>query len=307
MNNSVPDQPQTVYTGTCPVCEREGKLVVKPRTDGSRGWWVHCRSATCEADSSEWLHKVVELVSAPGGYALLQDPPKWLADYLEEEAHANSEPPAPLPSMASIDGRASRLLTVPEAMDYLIKRGLTEDTIEEYKLGWDSEPPAFTFPIINAQEMLINWIRRPWPSLPDGPPYIARKGRNMHNEGVQLYPNVPPEGPLLIVEGLFDAILGRQEGLPTVTSTHGVGTFLDEWLPLFKRRRVAVMYDVGAEKVMDKHVAALRTAGAEAWQVRLSRLLRRGGGKDLSDALTGGYTKQDIKDLINSERRRARS
>jgi hypothetical protein len=243
-------------------------------------------------------------VGAPGGWALLEDPLHWLADYLESEARTDREPDQ-LPSLASIHGRASRLLTMREAMDYLVnERGLTEDTIKEYKLGWENEPhPAFTFPITNAQEMLVNFVRRPWPALAVGGRYITRRGRNQKNGGVQLYPNVPPDGPVLLCEGLFDAILGRQEGLPTITSTHGVGTFLDEWLPLFEGRRVAVMFDVGAEKVMDKHVTTLRAAGAEAWPVRLNRLLPQGEGKDLSDYLTGGGTKQELIELIKRERR----
>jgi hypothetical protein len=250
----------------------------------------------CEADSREWLREVAELVGAPGGWALLDDPLRWLADYLESQARTDREPDQ-LPSLASIHGRASRLLTVPEAIDWLKdERGLTEDTIRRAGLGWESEPPAFTFPILNAAGELVNVVRRPWPT--EDPKYRGCTGRNQHNGGVQLYPHPLPEGSWLLVEGLLDALLGRQEGLPqTVTGTAGVNTFLEEWLPLVRGRRVAVMYDVGAEKVMRRRVDALRAAGAEAWAVRLSELDLPPKG-DLSDALTGGYDAADIINLI---------
>jgi hypothetical protein len=191
-------------------------------------------------------------------------------------------------------------------MDYLVnERGLTEDTIREYKLGWESDPPAFTFPIYDAQGELVNLVRRPWPDAPDGRKYVTLRGRNRHNGGVELYPRPLPRGSWLLVEGLLDALLGRQHGLPALTSTHGVDTFLDEWLPLVRGRRVAVMYDVGAEPIMHKRVEQLRAAGAQAWPVELAKVLRQ--GKDLSDALTGDWTAQDILNLINRERKGARS
>lgn len=242
-------------------------------------------------------------MGAPGGYAVLQDPLHWLADYLESEARTDREPEQ-LPSLASIHGRASRLFSN-AAIDWLIDgRGLTADTIGEYGLGWESEPPAFTFPIYDAAGELVNVVRRPLPHI-SGPKYVAMGGRDQHNGGVQIYPDVPCKGPILLVEGLLDALLGRQEELPAITSTHGVNTFLEEWLPLMRGRRVAVMYDVGAEKVMHNRVVQLRAAGAEAWAVRLRLLLRRGEGKDLTDAIAGGYTAADIIDLIKRERRRA--
>jgi hypothetical protein len=291
---------QTTYEGTCPV-GRGGSgcaLVVRSRPGG---WTVHCRSATCEADSSEWLREVAAIVGAPGGYAVLQDPLKWLSDYLEAETRTDREPEQ-LPSLASIHGRASRLFS-DAAIDWLMdERKLTSDTIGEYGLGWESEPPAFTFPIYAAGE-LVNVVRRPLPHI-SGPKYVAMRGRDQHNGGVQIYPNVPRKGPILLVEGLLDALLGRQEGLPAITSTHGVNTFLEEWLPLMRGRRVAVMYDVGAEKVMHNRVAQLRAAGSDAWGVRL-RLLLRGDGKDLSDHFMCGGTAQELKDLINDEHRMA--
>jgi hypothetical protein len=298
-NGSVSDRAARRHIGECPLCHSPGKLTVEPRRSAPRRWWVNCWTAGCRAQGSgEWAREVAAVVGAPGGGALLADPLRYLSDYLETETRTDRDPEQ-LPTLASIHGRASRLFTVPDAIGHLLtKRGLTERTLRRARVGWDGS--AFTFPIYDAQGELVNLIRRPWPDMPDGRKYVTLRGRNRHNGGVELYPRPLPRGSWLLVEGLLDALLGRQHGLPAVTSTHGVDTFLEEWLPLVRGRRVAVMYDVGAEAVMRKRVAQLCAAGAQAWPVRL-RLILPKGKSDLSDYLNGSGTKQDLKELIERE------
>jgi hypothetical protein len=300
VNNSAFDTAARKHTGECPQCLRPGKLTVEPRQQlGYAPWRVWCRTASCcDLSPGEWLREVAKTVNAPSGSHLLEEPLRYLSDYLEAETRTDREPEQ-IPSLASIHGRASRLLTTHDAFDYLTdKRGLTEDTITDHMIGWDGS--AFTFPIHDSQGEVVNLVRRPWPDTPDGRKYITLRGRNRHNGGVELYPRPLPSGSWLLCEGLLDALLGRQEGLNAVTSTHGVDTFLDEWLPLVRGRRVAIAYDVGAEPIMHRRVAQLRAAGAEAWPVELSQVLRN--GKDLSDALMGGWTAEALIEFINSER-----
>jgi hypothetical protein len=245
-------------------------------------------------------------VGAPGGGHIKADPLAYLDGYLDSQVSADREP-EPLPSFASVDGAVSRLFYEREPLGYLLhKRRLTEATICERGIGWDGS--AFTFPIYDAQGELVNLVRRPWPNAEPGRKYISLPGRTRHNGGIQLYPDMPPggravRGPLLLCEGLLDALLGRQYDLRTVTSSQGVNTFLPEWLPLFAGRSVAVCFDVGAEKVMVGRVRTLCAAGAKAWPVRM-RLLLPDGGKDLSDFLTGGGTGQEVKEEIRREKRR---
>jgi hypothetical protein len=292
------------YEGECPVCSSPGKLVVeRRRTPGAAAWFVICRTAGCKGlGSGEWLREAVAAVGAPGGWDLLDNPLSYLSDYLETETYLSREP-ASLPSRASIDGCVSRLYTEPDALDYAMnERCLTERTLRRARVGWDGS--AFTFPIYDAQGELVNLVRRPWPDSPPGRKYLTLRGHNRHNGGVQLYPRPLPSGSWLLCEGLWDALLGRQHGLPAVTSTHGADTFLDGWLPLVRGRRVACMYDVGAEAIMHKRVAQLCEAGADAWPVELAKVLRE--GKDLSDALTGSWTAETLIEFISSERPRRR-
>lgn len=302
VNNTAFGTAARKHIGECPLCGSADKLIVEPRQQrGYAPWRVWCRTANCCGLSpGEWLREVAKTVNAPSGSHLLEDAPEYLSDYLETETRTDREAEQ-IPSLASIHGRASRLLTVADAMDYLLtQRGLTEDTIKDHMLGWDGS--AFTFPIYDAQGEIVNLVRRPFPDALDGRKYITLRGHNRHNGGVELYPRPLHGGKWLLVEGLLDSLLLRQHGLPAVTSTHGVDTFLDEWLPLVRGRRVAVAYDVGAETTMHRRVAQLRAAGAPAWPVRLTRLGLSDNG-DLSDFLLNGGTPEEVRALINYEYR----
>jgi hypothetical protein len=262
---------------------------------------VNCWKADC-LKGGAYVRELAVLTGAPGGGAILSDPLRWLAPWLDEHTSSGKEDDE-LPSEASCAGWQSRLLA-DTALDYLEdERRLTRDTIIEFGIGWDGE--AFTFPVRDEQGNIVQLVRKRWPD-----PWVIRGKRVpymvLKGHGAQLYPRPLPARGWLLLGGTLDAILGRQHGLPTVTSICGT-SFPEKWEPLVRGRKVFVCYDVGEETTMDGRVHQLRAAGAEAWPVRLNRLLRRGRGKDLSDALIGGYTAQDIIRLINSEYRRARS
>jgi hypothetical protein len=265
-------------------------------------WSVHCRSSECDPPGGNWLPEVAELV----GFTqteILDNPLRCLSGQLDAEI-SSDRPEARLPTLEALALKQRCLWKCQSALTYLrAERCLTDKTIREYKIGWDTDPPAFTFPIIDGRGLLVNVVRRPLPS--QQPKYIAMHGRNRHNGGVQLYPNVPTERTWLLVEGLLDALVGRQGRLPTVTSTHGVSTFLDDWLPLVKGKRVAVMYDVGAEQVTRHRVEQLRAAGATAWAVDLSSLLGE-AGKDLTDYVSLGGTRDELVAHISAEYHRSK-
>jgi hypothetical protein len=291
---SIAPSPQTKFTGTCLLCNGAGCLTVEPRRTG--GWWVNCWKAECK--SNAYPRELAALTGAPGGGDILNNPLHWLAPYLDGPSATGGEA-AELPSSANLRGWPSRLFS-DAAIDYLMdERGLTEDTIGEYGIGWDGE--AFTFPVYDAQGNVVQLVRRRWPGT-----WRARSGKPvsykvLKGHSAQLYPQPLPDGGWLILAGTLDAILGRQHGLPTVTSICGT-SFPQQWEPLVRERKVFVMYDCGEEAAQEGRVAQLRAAGADAHAVRLNRLLR-GDGKDLTDALTGGYTTQDIIGLIKDERR----
>jgi hypothetical protein len=237
-------------------------------------------------------------VGAPGGGHIKADPLKWLGDYLTSQVSVGYV--APLSTPAQLAEFHDALRGNPLA--YMKARGFTRSTLRRVGVGWDADRQAFVIPIRDAAGELVNEVRRPWPHT-TGPKYKLPAGRGIP-ERVQLYPLPLRSGAVLAVGGLLDALLARQHGLNAVSGTHGIGTALDVWLPHVRGRQVAVMWDVGEENAMHQRVAALNAAGAYAWPVRFSEL-EGFEGKDLTDALTGGYTAQDLKNLINHECRRS--
>jgi hypothetical protein len=188
-----------------------------------------------------------------------------------------------------------------DQLDYLTRgRGLSEDTIRRARLGWDRDAGAFVFPVFNAADEPVNAVRKPWPGE-HTPKYRTMAGRSKANGGVELYTYPLPKRSWLLVEGVIDALLLRQHGIPAVTSTHGVSTFLDGWLPLVKGRRIAVAFDVGVEHLQAQRVAALRAAGADAWGVEIAQL-GLSDREDLSDYLTSGGSVDELIWFIRRER-----
>jgi hypothetical protein len=286
-------------TGACPACGNETTLDVTPAAYGR--WFIGCYS--CEAEGvtlGDLLRALATAVGAPDGGSIKAEPHRWLGDYLDSAATMGGV--EAVPDEALRREWAVNLMLTPRPRRYLTReRGLTKRTLRRAGIGWDRDRACFTIPIRDAAGQIVNLVRRPLPHV-DGPKYKMLAGRGIP-ERRQLYPRPLPEGPILAVGGLLDALLGRQHGLPTVSGTHGIGTSLDVWLPVVRGREVAAMWDVGEENAMTQRVAALAAAGAYAWPVRLSRLLTE--GKDLTDALTGGYTADDITALMRAERRRA--
>jgi hypothetical protein len=303
-NSTLPQYTKNAETGKCifdcPVCGGPGQLTIEPRRDG-RGWWVNCWKAKCKTQG-EYLTALADALGYPGhGGNLKTDPLRYLGEPIAQGTTEGK--PARLPSGGDVAGWISRLWSDRDEyapLDYLrMTRGLADDTIRHLgMLGYDGR--AFTIPILDATGELVNLRRRFWPNAKAGKKYVGLKGRTKANGGLQLYPQPLPGTGWLLVEGEFDALIGRQHGLPAVTGTMGTSWWAEGWDGLVRGRRVAVLYDVGAEAAMHKRVAGLRAAGAEAWPVRLSLLLDK--GKDLTDALTGGCTAQDVLDLVDQER-----
>jgi hypothetical protein len=98
---------------------------------------------------------------------------------------------------------------------------------------------------------------------------------------------------------MMDALLGRQSGLPTVTSTAGaaVGRALFE---RFADRRVAVVFDAGEESRAERVARELTVANARsAWVVPLP--LPEGG--DVADWFVKyGRSRDELIELIREAR-----
>lgn len=129
-------------------------------------------------------------------------------------------------------------------------RGISSEVIEKYKIGYHKVKKRFVIPITQG-ERCVN-IRL---YSPDQEPKILpiSSGRS-----IQLYPEDQfKNNELWLTEGELDALCGISHGLPCVTVTGGAGSWKEEFTPLFKGKKINIVYDCdeagrkGAEKVAE--------------------------------------------------------
>jgi hypothetical protein len=186
---------------------------------------------------------------------------------------------------ASVAGWSAALWARDDAMEGLmLARGLTEETIREFELGWDKDRSCYAIPVRDAEGELVN-IRRY--TLNPGPG--RRKIWSVTGKGKPvLYPmSVFDNDPasIVICEGEFDALLSIQNGQPAVTRTASAGTWKKEWGELFAGRQVYVCHDMDASgQAANRKVArALERVAKDVRVVDLPFKIRPKHGKDLTD------------------------
>ncbi|MFW6008202.1 MAG: toprim domain-containing protein [archaeon] len=149
--------------------------------------------------------------------------------------------------------------------NYLKKRGIKEETIEKWEIGWspykcippnykdwnDSDKPwpkmwgGITFPIRDENGKIVSISRRLVLQLDkpkyDHYPFQARKiifGLYQNKKDIQKL------GRVLITEGQMDVIMAWQEGLKIVGSTFGAHCSLDHFAVLSRyASTIDILYD----------------------------------------------------------------
>jgi 5S rRNA maturation endonuclease (ribonuclease M5) len=148
------------------------------------------------------------------------------------------------------------LLSHEEGVTYLGNRGITEELIREYELGYDGS--GIIYPVY------INGIM------------LDRRVYNLHQEGTEakiksergakplLFPydkwmeKLEGSPSTLLTAGENDTLLARKYGFNAVESTMGEGSFPKMFLRLFEGRKVIICYDCDeAGKTASKQIAFL--------------------------------------------------
>jgi 5S rRNA maturation endonuclease (ribonuclease M5) len=130
------------------------------------------------------------------------------------------------------------------------KRGLSDDIIKKYQIGWDVKRQRNTIPIRDERGNLVNI--RLYNAKKDPKIINFTEGHFKYGSPARLYGlgeliKCKEEKQVIICEGEFDRLLLRQEGLMAVTSTHGCSVFRIEWIPYFKDKNVVIIYDCDKE------------------------------------------------------------
>ncbi len=185
------------------------------------------------------------------------------------------------------------------------KRGLSDATIEKYQVGWEVKRQRNTIPVRDERGNLVN-IRL----------YNAKKdpkiinyvdGKFKYGTPARLYgldELVKYQGKQVILsEGEFDRLLLQQEGLMTVTSTHGCSVFRAEWVPYFKGKDVVIIYDCDSEgQAAANNIVLKAFKNSEVNSIKNIQLPLKGSkdDKDITDYFhKRGSTASDLQRMID--------
>lgn len=120
------------------------------------------------------------------------------------------------------------------------RRGLEDETIRRFQLGWDGE--RITIPIYDEYNSLVNFRRYKWNSNDDqwkALNYTDEAG-NAYGElrifGIENLINEDIE-EIVWCEGEMDRILNEQYGFPTACPTSGAGSWKPEWTKHFRNKK----------------------------------------------------------------------
>jgi putative DNA primase/helicase len=173
-------------------------------------------------------------------------------------------------------------------------RGLSEETIKQYVIGWDKVSGRFTIPIYDESGALVN-IRKYKPDVKRNKMLSWAEGTGK----VRLYPiqALGGDDPLIIVEGELDALSGRQRGLNCISATGGASTWKPEWNELLKDRNVVFCYDIDKDGKYGAKKAAASVAN-HAKGVKVIELPLESPLKDLTDWFMSGRTSDELYDLV---------
>lgn len=122
---------------------------------------------------------------------------------------------------------------------YWHSRGLSDQTIQEFYLGWDGE--RYTIPAL--YRFIPFGVKRRQSDINDG---ISAKYTQIVNSKVGIFnaDTLWEAHDAIVCEGEIDCMLLHQHGLRAVSSTGGAGSWKPEWSKFFTHiKRLWILYD----------------------------------------------------------------
>lgn len=253
---------------------------VRGATQGSTGWWrVNCpfcaertgkddKRQSCGVHSGGGFHcfrcGVAGRVKLPSD---LDYGGTVVAPEKAEEEDIVIEPPYSFMPLATGDGFEAESFA--PARNYLRGRGISRKTVHEAGIGGVYSgfyAKRIVVPIRDAvSNNWVGFIARDWTDT-DDQPYLNSKGLN---RGTMLFNHealfVETDEPLLIVEGMFDAL----PYWPHATACLGKPTHEQTAAFMAANRPLAICLDGDAHRIGDSLATLLRFEGRRAGYVRL--------------------------------------
>lgn len=131
------------------------------------------------------------------------------------------------------------LLKDMHVLQYVMReRMLSMFVIKRFLIGYDPMTDRITFPIKTFSGKTIN-VKLHNSKLDPKSFYYSQK-----NGGRKLFPVTSLlKNDIVLCEGEFDCMALHTLGINAITSTSGVASFEEEWLPLFKEKNVKICFD----------------------------------------------------------------
>lgn len=258
-------------------------------------WDMHCplhedrkRSAQLNLTKGVWFCQKCDI----GGTVrnLIKRKDEWVRPpsdgyYDRSDYQTKKAKPAETITEAKVQGWHDALMSNPAELDEIkTARGLFDDTIAKFKVGWDRDKRAFTIPVRGEDGELLN-IRRYQTRPPKGRRKIwGVEGMN----APRLYPiEVLKDDPeeIIICEGELDALITIQFGFPAITRTGAAKVWRGEWNSYFKNKIVYLCHDMDEDgQDGNRRVGrSLRKVAKEVKIVRLPYPVKEKHGQDLTD------------------------
>lgn len=277
----------------------------QPRDNGE--WDMHCplhvdgkRSAQINVENGLWnCH-----AGCGGGRVidLIRQRSQWVdpsAAKLNGQ-HAPDNDEAPSISNAQVGIWHEALYEDEHALDELMEeRGLEEEIIDQYELGWDERQRAYTIPVRAPDETIWN-VRRYQLKVPEGRRKIWSHGKGFG--APKLYPmSILEDDPrsIIICEGELDALITIQNGYAAITRTGAAKVWEAEWGQHFKGRVVYLAHDCDtAGQDGNKKVGrALKHIAKDIRVLKLPYEIKEKHGEDLTDFWME-HDSDDFKELL---------
>ncbi len=173
------------------------------------------------------------------------------------------------------------------------KRGYTDDTIFEFKLGFTGI--WYTIPIFEDGRFVNFQARK------ENPKTVKHwyKGVGPHSFNFSI---LKITNWVVITEGPVDAIMLRQNGIPAVSQTGGSGYWDRNWNPLFAtKKRIYVVYD--NDEAGKYH--AIKIANQWGRRAKVYNFEEQLPKYDITDYFKDGGTKDSFMALLEKESKHA--
>lgn len=163
-----------------------------------------------------------------------------LAKHFGDDLSGEADLPVSKPKKAKLDSTKAEEChrNLPENIrKYLIGRGITDELIDLYKLGWGSfyQRNWITIPIFSERGELLFFKLRREPTDDANPDKYKFFPLGSESTLYGLDTIQTEDASIVICEGEFDRLLLLANGIPAVSSTTGAGTFKEEWVVKFAK------------------------------------------------------------------------